>query len=105
MSQVSQAERRVGLDSVGMQGASYVHWNLSVAALYEEAIKRGEGVISIDGPIICSTGQHTGRSPNDKFVVAEPSSEANVAWGKVNRKFDGAKFDAIHARMQAYAKG
>ena len=105
MSQVSQAERKVGLDAVGMQGASRVHWNLSVAALYEEAVKRGEGIISIDGPIICSTGQHTGRSPNDKFLVTEPSSEGNVAWGKVNRPIDAATFDAILARMQAYAKG
>src|SRR6187200_1259161 len=105
MSQVSRAERKVGLDAVGMQGASRVHWNLSVAALYEEAVKRGEGIISIDGPIVCSTGQHTGRSPNDKFLVTEPSSEGNVAWGKVNRPIDAATFDAILARMQAYAKG
>ena len=105
MSQVSQAERKVGLDAVGMQGAARVHWNLGVAALYEEAVKRGEGVISIDGPIICSTGQHTGRSPNDKFLVREPSSEANVAWGKVNRPIDAATFDAILARMQAFVKG
>ena len=100
MSQVSRAERKVGLDAVGMQGASRVHWNLTVAALYEEALKRGEGIISIDGPIVCSTGQHTGRSPNDKFLVTEPSSERNVAWGKVNRPIDAASFDSIHARMQ-----
>ena len=105
MSQVSQAERRVGLDAVGMQGASQVHWNLGVAALYEEAVRRGEGIISIDGPIVCSTGQHTGRSPNDKFLVTEPSSERNVAWGKVNRPIDAASFDSIHARMQAFVKG
>jgi phosphoenolpyruvate carboxykinase (ATP) len=88
-----------------MQGASRVHWNLGVAALYEEAVKRGEGIISIDGPIVCSTGQHTGRSPNDKFLVTEPSSERNVAWGKVNRPIDAASFDSIHARMQAFVKG
>src|SRR6187402_230949 len=105
MSRVSQAERKVGLDAVGMQGASRVHWNLGVAALYEEAIKRGEGVISVDGPIICSTGQHTGRSPNDKFVVKEPSSEQHVAWGKVNRPIDEASFNGLLARMQEYAKG
>ncbi len=68
--------KKVGLDAVGLQGAGKVHWNLSVAALYEEAVKRGEGVISIDGPIICSTGQHTGRSPNDKFVVKEPPANS-----------------------------
>jgi len=97
--------KKVGLDAVGLQGAGKVHWNLSVAALYEEAVKRGEGVISVDGPIICSTGQHTGRSPNDKFVVKEPSSEQHVAWGKVNRAIDGPSFDGLLARMQEYAKG
>ncbi|HXT69441.1 MAG TPA: phosphoenolpyruvate carboxykinase [Vicinamibacterales bacterium] len=98
-------DRKVGLDAVGLQGASKVFWNLGVAALYEEAVKRGEGVISIDGPLICSTGQHTGRSPNDKFVVSEPSSKDHVAWGKVNRAIDEASFDAILAKMQAYAQG
>ena len=97
--------KKVGLDAVGLQGAGKVHWNLSVAALYEEAVKRGEGVISVDGPIICSTGQHTGRSPNDKFVVKEPSSEQHVAWGKVNRPIDEASFNGLLARMQEYAKG
>jgi phosphoenolpyruvate carboxykinase (ATP) len=105
MSHVTTAERKVGLDAVGMQGAGRVFWNLGVAALYEEAVKRGEGVLSIDGPIVCSTGQHTGRSPNDKFVVAEPSSERNVAWGKVNRPIDEASFNGVLARMQQYVTG
>src|SRR6185295_7899246 len=105
MSQVTQAERKVGLDAVGMDGASRVHWNLSVAALYEEAVRRGEGVISAEGPIVCSTGQHTGRSPNDKFIVRESSSEQHVAWGKVNRAIDAAKFDALEARMLEYLRG
>ena len=105
MSQVSSAERKVGLDAVGLGRASRVHWNPGVAVLYEEAVRRGEGVLSIDGPIVCSTGPHTGRSPNDKFVVSESSSEQNVAWGKVNRPIDEASFAAVFARMQAYAAG
>ena len=46
------------------------------------------------GPLVCRTGQHTGRSPNDKFVVREPSSERHVDWGKVNRPMDPQQFDA-----------
>ena len=49
--------------------AARVYWNLTAPALYEEAVRRGEGVIAADGPLACRTGQHTGRSPNDKFVV------------------------------------
>ncbi|HEX5070732.1 MAG TPA: phosphoenolpyruvate carboxykinase [Vicinamibacterales bacterium] len=105
MSHVMSDERKVGLDTVGLSRASRVYWNLGVAALYEEAVKRGEGAISADGPIVCSTGKFTGRSPNDKFIVAEPSSDKHVAWGKVNRAIDEASFNGIFARMQAYAAG
>jgi phosphoenolpyruvate carboxykinase (ATP) len=96
--------RKVELSALGIEGAT-VHWNLGVAALYEEAIRRGEGTLSADGPIVCITSPHTGRSPNDKFVVKEASSEAHVDWGKVNRPIDPAKFDALHARMLKALEG
>ena len=102
---MSRGDRKVGLDAVGIEGAGKVHWNLTVSALYEEAVRRGEGVISADGPLVCSTGSHTGRSPNDKFIVREASSESHVAWGKVNRAIDGKSFDGILSRLQAYLKG
>ena len=68
--------RKVELSAVGIQNPGKVHWSLGVSALYEEAIRRGEGALSADGPIVCITSPHTGRSPNDKFVVKEASSEA-----------------------------
>ena len=77
-----------GLEAHGVQTSKPVHFNLSAAALYEHAIRRQEGVIAPEGPLVCRTGAHTGRSPNDKFVVKEPSSEAHVWWGKVNRPID-----------------
>src|SRR5262249_2103022 len=49
-----------------------------------------------EGPLSCRTGLHTGRSPNDRFVVREPSSEANIAWGKVNLPITEEHFDALH---------
>lgn len=100
---MSQGDRKVGLDAVGITRAGNVHWNLGVAALYEHAIRRGEGTLSKDGAFVCSTGKYTGRSPNDKFVVKEASSEKNIDWGKVNKPFDSAKFDALQKRMMAYA--
>jgi phosphoenolpyruvate carboxykinase (ATP) len=69
--------------------------NLSTAALYEEAIRGGEGVIADGGALVCLTGQHTGRSPNDKFLVKEPSSEGAIAWGAVNRPLAPEKFDVL----------
>ena len=90
-----QVERGVALEREGIVAKS-VKWNLSVAALYEEALRREEGVLAADGPLACFTGQHTGRSPNDKFTVREASSDANIWWGKVNRPLDEAQFDALH---------
>ena len=62
-----------------------VRANLSTAELYEDAIRHGEGLLAADGPLVVRTGKHTGRSPEDKFIVDEPSSHAAIWWGKVNR--------------------
>ena len=55
------------------------YWNLPPAQLYEHAIRRGEGVISAGGPLVARTGEHTGRSPKDKFTVEEPSRSARAS--------------------------
>jgi phosphoenolpyruvate carboxykinase (ATP) len=88
-------ERAHGLERDGLD-SDRARWNLTAGALYEEAVRRNEGLIAAEGPLACRTGQHTGRSPNDKFVVREPSSEAEIAWGKVNRPMEPAQFDALH---------
>jgi phosphoenolpyruvate carboxykinase (ATP) len=102
---MAHGQRKVGLDAVGISGTGTVRWNLGVAALYEEAVRRGEGIISVDGPLVCTTGQHTGRSPNDKFVVKEATTEAHVAWGKVNRPITSEAFDGVLARLQQHVRG
>src|SRR4051812_45608647 len=91
----TEVERVRGLEREGIE-SDRVRWNLSPAALYEEIVRRQEGVIAADGAIVCRTGQHTGRSPNDKFIVREPSSSDQIDWGKVNRPMDPAQFDLLH---------
>jgi phosphoenolpyruvate carboxykinase (ATP) len=91
-----------GLERHGVRTSGPVHWNLPTAVLYEHALARGEGELAAGGPIVCRTGAHTGRSPNDKFVVREPSSEAHVAWGKVNKAIDIAHFDTLKRDMLAH---
>ncbi len=86
----------------GSLRAVSVRRNLSVPALYEEAIRRGEGVLAPAGPLVVDTGKHTGRSPNDKFFVKEPSSQEHINWGTTNRPFDPAKFDALYERVLNY---
>jgi phosphoenolpyruvate carboxykinase (ATP) len=91
-------ERARGLERDGIT-TDRVRWNLSAAALYEEAVRRNEGLIAAEGPLTCRTGAHTGRSPNDKFVVREGSCEAEIDWGKVNRPMDPAHFDLLHREL------
>ena len=100
-----QAQQDTGLEGHGIKNVARVYWNLSVPALYEEAVRRREGSISVDGPLVCRTGQHTGRSPNDKFIVREPSSGDKVWWSKVNRPIEAAHFDDVHQRMLNYCEG
>src|SRR5437870_6379029 len=102
---MSTVERRGHfLDREGIT-TDRVKWNLSAAALYEEAIRKQEGVIAAEGPLVCRTGAHTGRSPNDKFFVREPSSEEHIAWGPVNRPMAPAHFDALERDLIASLEG
>src|SRR5262249_13582016 len=81
------------------------HWNFGPARLYEEALRRGEGEIAEGGALVCRTGQHTGRSPNDKFVVREGASAPLVAWGKVNQPLKPALFDLLVQAVYAAGDG
>ncbi len=94
-----------GLEAHGITNVDTVYWNLPTPALYEQAVRRREGHIAHLGPLVVRTGQHTGRSPNDKFIVREPSSEGKVWWGKINRPFDPGKFEGLHHRLLAYLQG
>ena len=101
----TQVDRGMGLEVYGISNAGPVHWNLDVAQLYEEAIRRREGQLSAFGPLTCRTGQHTGRSPNDKFVVREPGSETHVHWGKVNKPLSQEHYAALRRDLIAHLAG
>src|SRR5829696_10373244 len=78
--------------------------NLPTAELYERAIVAGEGTIAADGPLVVRTGEHTGRSPKDKFIVREPWSQDKVWWGEVNHEISEGHYDRLRARLVEYAK-
>ncbi len=79
-----------------------VHADLPTAALVEHAIRAGEGEIAAEGPLVVRTGNHTGRSPEDKFIVDEPSSRDKIWWGKVNRPISEEHYDRLRARLVEY---
>jgi phosphoenolpyruvate carboxykinase (ATP) len=81
---------------------SAIRANLSSAELYEDAIRAGEGIVAADGPLVVRTGKHTGRSPEDKFIVNEPSSRDKIWWGPVNRPISEAHYDRLRARLVDY---
>ncbi|HEV7604780.1 MAG TPA: phosphoenolpyruvate carboxykinase (ATP) [Candidatus Limnocylindrales bacterium] len=76
--------------------------NLPTAELYEAAVRAGEGLLAADGPLVVRTGKHTGRSPQDKFIVDEPASHDRVWWGPVNRPISEAHYARLRARLVSY---
>jgi len=78
---------------------SKLQWNLSASHLYEHAIAAGEGRVVEGGALAVSTGKHTGRSANDKYIVRQPETQDVIAWGKVNKPMEMEAFDGLRQRM------
>jgi len=93
---------RTQLQQFGLGSSSAVYRNLSVAELYEHALRRGEAELGAHGQLAVDTGEHTGRSPKDKFFVREPGSETHIDWGEANKAIEPAVFDALFERVAAY---
>lgn len=90
---------------IGLENLSNVFWNLSPAELVEDTILLGQGVLTDTGAIAVETGEFTGRSPQDRFIVCDDKTEDTVWWGDINKKFDSDKFDRLYNRMKAYLIG
>jgi phosphoenolpyruvate carboxykinase (ATP) len=83
-------------------GAVRVHRNLAPAVLLEHAVQRGEGHLTDGGAFVGMTAPHTGRSPDDKYVVREASSEEHIWWGKTNVAMSVDHFAALHEDVRSY---
>lgn len=94
-----------GLTRQGIQTTGDVRWNLIAAELVQHAIRRGEGELAEMGPFVAVTAPHTGRSPNDKFVVRDASVECDVDWGKVNQPISPERYRRLLADVQQYLGG
>ncbi|MDP2622045.1 MAG: phosphoenolpyruvate carboxykinase [Hyphomicrobiales bacterium] len=104
MKQTGVFNRAFGADKFELRGLAGLNWNLGVPALYEAAIRNGEGVLAANGPFAAVTGQHTGRSPKDKFLVRTPANEAEVWWDNV-ASLTPDEFDLLRRDFLKHAEG
>ena len=102
---VPSRESTHGLSAQGLSPKGTLQWNLVAPELVQAAIRKGEGQLADMGPFVAVTSPHTGRSPRDKFVVVEPSSEKDVDWGAVNQKISEAHFELLLADVRTYLNG
>jgi phosphoenolpyruvate carboxykinase (ATP) len=93
-----------GLEAAGLRSLNAVHWNLRATALYEISIQRGEGRLAASGPLVVTTGRHTGRSASDKFIVKDANTADQVCWD-YNKAMTPGAFETLHHDMAAYAEG
>lgn len=92
----------MGLQKFRLGNLRTQYWNLSTAALYEQAVKNGEAQIADKGPINFMTGTHTGRSALDKYIVEEPGSKDKIGWGAVNKPMSEECFDNLYMKASAF---
>lgn len=96
---------RYSLQDQGLRNLQIAFWNLGTAQLLEKAIQRHEGMLASGGSFVVRTGQFTGRSPKDKFVVRETGTETTVHWGSVNQPMSEEQFDRLFSKMMAFFQG
>lgn len=101
----TEVKSKFDLDIHGIKNPSGVHWNLTTEQLVEAALERNEGVLTASGALSCVTGEHTGRSPKDKFTVRDSKTENTVDWGKVNAAMTTEQFEQLRKDQLAYLEG
>ena len=77
-------------------------FKLNTEDLIDAAIKNGEGVLAANGALSLETGERTGRSPNDRFIVQEDSTSSLIDWGEINKPFNADKFNALWDKVDEY---
>lgn len=100
--EIGKKPNQADLATLGLDGATNVYWNLSPEKLVEETLNRGMGELTDTGALSVKTGKFTGRSPEDRFVVADDKTENTVWWGDINKKISPEHFDRLYDKITNY---
>jgi len=100
--QSSSQSRAVDLSQHGLEPSGNVHWNMGPEELHQMAVELNEAKLTSDSVLIAVTGERTGRSPNDRFIVDEAGMAEEVWWGEVNRPTAPAVFDRLLVKVQEH---
>ncbi|MEY4703631.1 MAG: phosphoenolpyruvate carboxykinase [Bacteroidota bacterium] len=90
------------IQQMGLKADQTIHYQLSPAELSAQTVSRGEGVLNDTGALLINTGEFTGRSPKDKFIVKDDITADSVHWNDFNIAIDPAHFDSMHQKLIAY---
>ena len=90
----------LGLGAHGLSPKGDVHWNLESEELISHALRREEGRLTAHGVFVAETGERTGRSPNDRFIVKEEETENLIDWGDVNLPLREESFDVLEKAVK-----
>ncbi len=97
----TQSTKSISLDTYGIKNAK-VHYQLTPDQLHDITIEKGQGVEASSGALAVNTGEFTGRSPQDRFIVKDDITKDRVWWGNINIPFDTEKFDQLYDKITAY---
>ncbi|MBN4081678.1 phosphoenolpyruvate carboxykinase (ATP) [bacterium AH-315-C07] len=102
MEEVGIKSKNANLEQLGLGNVEKAYWNLTPEELTAKTIEKGQGSLSSTGALAVDTGEFTGRSPKDRFVVEDDVTRDTVWWGDINIKFDEQKFDQLYNKVTDY---
>ena len=104
MTETGKRANNATISDLGIKNAT-AYWNLSPENLADIAIKKGQATLTSTGAINIKTGEFTGRSPKDRFIVLDDITRKSVWWGDINISFEKHKFDLLQEKMAKYLSG
>jgi len=104
MTETGKRAKNATITDLGIKNAN-AFWNLSPEELSKIAVDNGQAKVTSQGAIAINTGEFTGRSPLDRFIVKDDLTKDHVWWGDVNQSFDENKFDFLHKKMLKHLEG